>query len=423
MNLEKIISQFAENLEVLRGFVDLVNPILSEKLEDEFEKNEPLLSSFLYALSNELGEDSPPFELNDEIKKKEAKKYKFKFTKNDKDELQISFNPKVAKSFKSASQNISKYSHQANLLFTNSLISLVSFSEWFLSQIFHFYFDKFPDSINIKERNLTFEQLETFDSIEDARNFLIDLKIEEILRGNIESWFNVLKKELNLSLNYIEPHLEYIKEIYQRRNLLVHNGGSVNSVYLSKVKPELRENLEKGQILQVSQEYLDNAISILEQVFILIGSELWKKIDKKDDERGSLLISIIYDRLCDGNYIVSEGLSRFLENDKGLPEKDRLIAKINYWQSVKWQGKFNEIQEDIINTDFSAKEELFLLAKYALLDKYSDFFKLLPRLVESEKISKEDLQEWPLFKKIREQKSYPTKIAKIFPELKEKTGT
>jgi hypothetical protein len=423
MNLEKIISRFAENLEVLRGFVDLVNPILSEKLEDEVKKNEPFLSSFLYALSKELGEDTLPIELNDEIKNKSSKEYKFVFNKNDEDELQISFNPKDAKSFESASQNISKYSNQANLLFTNSLISLVSFSEWFLSQIFHFYFDKFPESINIKERNLTFEQLETFDSIEDARNFLIDLKIEEILRGNIESWFNVLKKELNLSLNYIDPHLENIREIYQRRNLLVHNGGTVNSVYLSKVNQKLRKDVEKGQTLQVSQEYLDKAISILEQIFILIGSELWKKIDKNDDERGSLLISIIFDRLCDGNYIVSEGLSMFLVNDKGLPEKDRLIAKINYWQSLKWQGKLKEIQEEILNTDFSAKEEIFLLAKYALLDKYSDFYKLLPRLVESEKISRDDLQEWPLFKKIREKKSYSNRIKKLFPESQDKSGT
>src|SRR5690606_32768666 len=117
----------------------------------------------------------------------------------------------------------------------NCLISLVSTVEWFFSQILHYYYDKFPDSSGIKNKTLTLDDLKNFGSINDAEKFLIENKIEEILRGSIKDWFKILKDDLKLGLGYKDQYEDELVEIYQRRNLLVHNGGVVNAIYLSKV--------------------------------------------------------------------------------------------------------------------------------------------------------------------------------------------
>jgi len=72
-------------------------------------------------------------------------------------------------------------------------MSLISFSEWFLSQILHDYFEKFPEVADISEKTLTFQDLRDIGSIEDARRYLIESKIESILWGNFEDWLRLFK--------------------------------------------------------------------------------------------------------------------------------------------------------------------------------------------------------------------------------------
>ena len=36
---------------------------------------------------------------------------------------------------------------------------------------------------------------------------------------------------------------------------------------------------------------------------------------------------------------------------------------LNYWQSVKWQGRFESIQKEVEQADFSAKDPLYQLAQ------------------------------------------------------------
>jgi len=97
-------------------------------------------------------------------------------------------------------------------------------------------------------------------------------------------------------------------------------------------------------------------------------------------------------------------------NDAKLPEIHRLIASVNYWQSLKWQGRFGEIRETVKSTDFSAKNESFQLARYVLLDDFDTFISILPHALESNALPKGALTTWPLFREVR-------KIDKVKPFL------
>jgi hypothetical protein len=402
-----ILRRFSDNLDTLRDFVDLVNPILDKARTEEMTANPKALIPLVLLMNavapEQLSLDTSCVEhlqsqfegqLDIQVEEKEGNK-----------SATLSFNNSGGQAFHSTIAKVSKRNAQKDLLYQNALISLVSAVEWFLSQLLHKYFELHPEAAGIRDRSLTLSELQLIGTIDDAKNYLIDIRIEEILRGSFTDWITFMKSNLKLSMGYLSDDEKYLIEICQRRNLFVHNGGVVNKIYLNKVADT---KIEIGQQINVSQEYLDEAIARFERFFFLVSLELWKKLAPEDKKRANLVSDITYKNLCDERWKIAESLSFFLMKDKQLPEMNRLIAQINYWQSIKWQDRFTEIRKDVETIDFSAKDEIFSLAQAALLDDEQHFFQLLPLLLRAGKLSEQDLYEWPLFRRIRTTENFKT---------------
>lgn len=206
-------------------------------------------------------------------------------------------------------------------------------------------------------------------------------------------------------MGLVENYREYIFEVFQRRNLIIYNGGIVNSIYISKVAQPFKDMVKLGDKIKIDRIYLENAINLFEKFFLILAAELWKKLEPNNINR-ALLIQIAYNHLCLERWEMAESLSYFTMKDKGLPEKQVLGAQINYWQSLKWQGRFNEIKEQVERADFSAKNEIFQLTKFALLDNNYEFYNLLPKVLESGKLTRTDLKTWPIFREMRNDPIY-----------------
>lgn len=105
-------------------------------------------------------------------------------------------------------------------------------------------------------------------------------------------------------------------------------------------------------------------------------------------------------------YCISQELSKFLMEELSFNEHYHLIAKFNFWQSKKWLGEIQDVENDIRTIDLSAKQSLFRLTRFALLDDYDNFFSLLPSVVDSGELQIEQLKIWPIFKDCRMQEQY-----------------
>ncbi len=313
--------------------------------------------------------------------------------------------------------------HKA-LLYRSSLISLVSSAEWFLSQVIRAYFDKVPGASGAEGKTLTLEDLRSLGSVEDARKYLTDLRIDEIMWGSFDDWIKFLTGTVKLSASYLGPHRAALVEVFQRRNVMVHNNGIVHSSYLKRVDPSLRKNISPGDSLSVSPVYLEKAIDLVERNFVLFAAELWKRLSPDDGERAKVMNEVAFERLKADRWLVSEGLSFFTLNDKKIPEQDRLIAQLNYWQSVKWQGGFDSVRKEVEGSDFSAKDDLYQLARLALLDDADSFYRSLPKLMRTEKITPEMLSNWPIFREMRKDGRFNKygKSTKPPRTVKRKTG-
>lgn len=416
--IDKQIKDFNENLIGLRDFVDLIDPFLNQKVKEHDKHIRPLIFSAITKDILENGKDVDEetrakllinqADFQKEIEENYTIVPEIIIEKADKEKgkpLAIKFDA-TNNDFEKHLENVTKNINHIDLLYTNSLISCLSSVEWFFSQLLHFYYDKYPASAGVQKRTMTLTDLKAFDTIADAEKHLIDVKIEEVLRGSFDSWISLLKTELSLGLGYLKDEIEGLVEIYQRRNLFVHNGGVVNSIYLSKVNESYRKDIIVGQKLKVDKEYLDKSICKLQKAFILIGAELWKKLDASDTLRGDVLADIVYENLLNNRWDICEGLSYFILNDANCNPVDKVIAQLNYWLCQKEIGNYEKIKKDIENADYSDKKEIFQLGLSALRNDEDKFFEILPLALDTKQINIERLEEFPILREIRASDAY-----------------
>jgi len=195
-------------------------------------------------------------------------------------------------------------------------------------------------------------------------------------------------------------------KINQRRNLIIHNGGVVNSIYLNKVSKAFKEKVKIGDTLLVEDKYLDNAICKFHLVFILIAAELWKKLEPQNKERGTVLIEITYENLLNKRWDIAEGLSFFIKNDSKMEVVDKTVSQLNYWLAKKRQGQFETIRKELNEVDYSDKDSVFQLAVESLRENKEKFFEILPRTIESQSLTIERLKEFPIFEEMRGTEEY-----------------
>nr|WP_288833215.1 hypothetical protein [uncultured Flavobacterium sp.] len=403
--LSKIITQFKDNIEGLRDFVDLVEPFLKEKESETIKSEKDNLLPILAAL-NELDEN---FSLTEEMKKSINDRVgKITTTEVDSEDgksIKINFE-KTDSNIEKALNKMLKSNLQKELLYKSSLMSLASTAEWFTYQLFHNYYSLYPYPLEHKDKFFSLDDLKEFGTIEDAKNFLISTKIDKIMRQGFEEWFSSFKKQdvFSLKLKLVGDHKNDLTEIFQRRHLLVHNGGIVNEFYLQKVALNFKRNLKNGDKLILDKAYIDNAIDTIEFCFLLIAFELWQKIDKDGKEKRIEAINdLIVHYIESERYINAEKLGKFFSEEKDIKEHYTLVGQLNYWQSIKWQDRYNEIKKEVENADYSAKDVFFQTGYFAICDKKEEFFKCLDDAIKNKKLTLDDAEKWPIFKEMRKE--------------------
>lgn len=403
---QKEVVEFSENLESLRDFIELVDAHLNEKNSDLLGQSPTDFAPLMLFMKLKHPED---FDLDDDKVSKLVEEFgsEIDFIDNEEEKsTQIKLDHEGGKKFISAMKRFSKTQKRKSSLYQSSLVTIISYVEWFLAQLIHRYYEKNPNAIGLKDKQLSLNDLYEIGSIDDAKKYLIDTKVESVLRGSFKDWIAFLKDQMGLSMGYLKESEEMLIEACQRRNLYVHNGGVVNSIYLKNCSFNSSKGPEIGAKLTCDNEYIENVLSAFEKSFLLISAELWKKTEPKNSSRFKVLSEMAHEHICNERYDIGKSISYFLWGDKGQKEIDQTVAQINYWQAIKWSGDFSSILKDVQNADFSAKDSIFILAQHVLLDEYEQAFNLMPDVLKTDKLNFKDVVDWPLFKELREQEGF-----------------
>lgn len=405
----KKITDFSKNIELVRAFINLVDPVIKNSMDEVMST----LSPKIQRLSPRIKKIGKVLRQTEKKSIHETKEVSLEIELKDFHAIQDFMD-----SFEKVKPKLGIPQH----VLTTSLVSLISYVEVFVSQIVHFHFSLYPAAIiSSTEKQFTYNDLQKLGSIDDARNFLIEKDVEALLRSSVTDWADYFEGKLKLEIAYLKDNIDQIREVFLRRNLFVHNAGIVNSTYLKGLKKS--SDIKVGKPINIEKEYLDSAFTSCEIAFSLVALELLSKFQRKKKVSSSVcgkLHELVVSHVSGERYKIAEEVSKFISEDNSYSNADRAIARVNYWQAIKWQGRLDEIKKEIQEADFSGMLGLFALAKCALLDELDAFFKTLPSLVDTKEVSIEDLEEWPLFKEVRQSDLYREFLSSHAPKKSKK---
>lgn len=399
---KRLIKEYQTNIYSLTMYLE--NAEEAFKIKKEFLKE----SSDLLMLLDYINIKKE--EVNKENTEKEEKKRKIsevvekKIIENMKitDDGDIEFElkgPDVKKRIMESVRNMDYKIKQDKILYSGTLMLLVVYFEEMLSKMLLTDLLKYP-RIRIEENSITFEELKDLGSIDEAKKYLIEKEVNNIMKENCDYWFNEhIKKLLKLKLENYYKNKNKFNEIMARRNLLVHNEGIVNKYYINRVGKNNIYSAKIGKKLYVDNEYIKEALEIFEEVGVALLIELYLKEEINNEDKVYLFEIITDGYLFKEKYRIALALYELLLDSKKISGQLRKYCELNYWQCHKWLGTTNDKVKELEKEDYSIYDVRLKLGGLALQGKYDEFYEAFNKQNE---ITLECLKEWPIFKLIRE---------------------
>jgi hypothetical protein len=280
-----------------------------------------------------------------------------------------------------------------------------------------------PELLKSSDRVFTFSQLCDFNSLEEARELVLEKEIETLLRKSHAEQFDWLEKKFDINLHADLPVWPLFIEVTERRNLFVHSNGVVSSQYLRACrehKVELKENVKQGTELRVSPKYFSLAYAAIYEIGMKLAQVLWRKLNPSEiKDADKILTDFSFELIEDERYDLAKTMLDFACRApmKYFDERNRLVFLVNKAQAYKWSGDLAAAEQIVNGQDWSATGDAFRLAAAVLKDQYETAATLMRKIGDSGYPHKEHYKTWPLFKQFRKTKEFEGAFQEIFGEL------
>lgn len=284
----------------------------------------------------------------------------------------------------------------------NSLLAqAIGSFEVLVSGVITRYFFAHPGALETGQKEFSLADLREFSDVEDAVDFLTVRQVNKIMYGGLEEWAAWFEKRCNFDLPALALDWDHLLEAFQRRHVIMHNGGLVSRAYLAKVKFH-DEPPKVGQRLPVDAEYLHNALDELEVLGTLLAVMAWGSWhrDERDRSAGALL-QRSYDLMLAGRWKAVEKLTQ-VGNRLKCSAATKEPIKVNGWISRLELYGPQAIRDEVLEWDVSVAVGRFRLAKLVLLDQLDEASTLAARLLRNNELTRGQLKEWPLLRRLRE---------------------
>jgi len=397
-DIKSIHHNFTANSEGLRVFISNLIPIAKE--------HDKILMEKITKIWEELFKITGVSE--NKLKKTKHKKITFKPTK---------------KQMGQVLETLKALPHltpgNVELLYKSAFVMLVCYFDFLISDLIHYFYQRYPKSLSGKELSITLNELKLCDHLTEAMDYIINKEVDKVLYDGLEGQKGYFKNFLKIDIKENIIHWDKINEAIERRNIIVHNNSKINRRYLKSVDlsiiPEKTKDLKEGKKIRMNEDYFT---IIFDEIFIagiILIQNCWRKWKNDDiDNADSYLTHNMYDTLCQEKWIVAERLGLFAKECKAFCESNRLYFDINYCQSLKWQNKKDKLEKELVKFDRTTLSPIYILALYALKSDRHNFYKSIEGAIIVDKIEEDDFMEWPLFRELRKKPDYEERIKSAF---------
>lgn len=270
--------------------------------------------------------------------------------------------PSLAHEYIVVQRRLDRSSIAARVIGNSSAVSLVSQYDSFLGGLLRTFFRLRPELLNASERTLTLKELQTFESISAAREFIVEKEVEAVIRKSHVEQFEWMESRFDISLRKGLNVWPTFVEVTERRNLLVHCGGIVSSHYLSVCRQhDVDCGLATvGTELTVSRAYLAQAFECLVEVGVKLAHVLWRKLVPSEREEADNSLNLFcLDLMNQNRHALAKKLLDFATCvlKKWSSEVTRLLFVVNRAQAHKWLNEEGTCQKILANEDWSAVDD------------------------------------------------------------------
>jgi len=308
----------------------------------------------------------------------------------DRDEI----NPKIS------SEKIIEVFQYEKILLNSMLSNLIITFESSLSRLF--YSLVFKNQTYLKDKSVALNKF-----IFDDNNFVETVlsTIGEFVDGKMYDSLDTLLEIINSEDLYIQDEiLSSFKEIYYRRNIIVHNEGKINKRYLKSVDQQYKKDIKEGQELICDKTYLDFAFTTVTKLIFFLYYGILQKYDNEAcfiDE----ISNLAFKRLEDEDYEIAKTMYDIISKNKNIEFLDRMMAKINYLNALKQLGDLKTLTEELKLLDVSIATDNFKIAKLCLQNNNTQIYKMLSKTYP-ESFNAESIKNWPIFIDFRKSQEY-----------------
>ncbi len=271
--------------------------------------------------------------------------------------------------------------------------------------------------VGLFDKELSLKDIIKFKSQEEIIKYCIDCKMDDLFRNAHQDQIKWLEKTFNLSIKDTFKEWNGIILFFEIRNIIIHNDGVINRIFLANTaKSKFANKPQLGKKIMVDIESLDKMIDrVIEFVTytsLCLVAKLYNKSDAYDKYVDSV-IQVIYDLLVNKKYkaavnLVNYCMSNNIKNSNG----SRLTILINKCIALKHLNDDTYI--DLLNEeDWSNSNNLFLLAKYALMEDLKNVSKYMILLGDDEQ-NLHSYIEWPLFDWVRDSVEFHQAFKQVF---------
>lgn len=327
------------------------------------------------------------------------------------------------KGFLELNEKVDTTSLAYRLLPVNFVVSFVSQYDAYLGQLIRTMFKIKPELLNSSEKSIQLTELSSFESIEEAKEFIIEKEVESVLRESHLKHFKWIEGKLSIPLRKDLPSFSDFIEVTERRNLFVHCNGIISRQYIDNCKDEKVIDIEKaeiGQKLNADPRYYQKCYTVLFEIGVKLGQVIWRKLQPdKIEDADKHLNNVCYELLIKGHNKLALNLLTFAtETLKKHHDHEMLcILTINQSLAHYLSGKKEVAKKILGNHDWSATSDKFKLATAVLKEEFESAIKLMKVIGDTnDHVNKDAYREWPLFRTFRKRDDFKNAYKEIFLE-------
>jgi hypothetical protein len=161
-----------------------------------------------------------------------------------------------------------------NLTYRMSFVYLVAIFDAFLSDIFTQVAQARPEILTSKNKQVSYAKILELGNFEAMVDFIASRELNELSYKSIGEQAKYYEDRFGVALCESGVSVDELVELRCARNLLVHNNGIVNHIYLEQVSGS---GYKSGDEVKVDAEYFDHAVKTFGSIVTFVTAKLIEK--------------------------------------------------------------------------------------------------------------------------------------------------